>query len=87
MFFYVASEIFRFLITDGMVHKICPQGATNTTKNEYATVESKDNKQYENSNRRYYNISWKPINGKLKLLSNDRRLVAYINSRTNKCKF
>lgn len=65
--FYVASEIFRFLITDGMVGKICPQGATNNTKNEYATVESKDNNQYENSNRWYYNISWKPINGKLKI--------------------
>lgn len=49
-------------VNDGLVDEICPSDATNAAKNKYATVENINYEQYENSNRWYYNISWKPLN-------------------------
>lgn len=63
-----------------MIAEICPPAATNATKNKYATVENINYFQYENSNRWYYNISWKPLNGKSRLHSNSPRPDALIYS-------
>jgi len=58
-----------------VVDEICPPAATNATKNKYATVENINYFQYEHSNRWYYNISWKPLNGKcIDYLSNRPQL-------------
>lgn len=68
-----------------MVDEICPSDATNAAKNKYATVENINYEQYENSNRWYYNISWKPLNGKsrLPLNSPETRRIHLFNDGAN----